>query len=354
MSKRIGIWKLKKKGKMCKIEKMYWRGVYKIETLKKIVVFVRSFTKFNLLLIVAIAIICGAISLIYNPMYSVTLNGEFIGYTKDKRELQNKISEYAKSGDGKTIAFVEIETLPEYKQCLLKKGIEGDDEKIFGTVIDSGITYYKYYAILENNEEKNYVETYAEAEAVVAGLQEKNSMNKENVSYLLKYEPELKEFETSEAVIAALYKERPKVKKSNQSVNTLKEVDYSATPLGIALIEPIQGMITSRFGARSRGLHTGLDVATSSGTPIKAAASGVVSYAGYKGSYGYLVVIDHGGGIQTYYAHCSKLYVNAGDSVSQGQVISAVGSTGNSTGPHLHIEIRVNGVAKNPQNYLYN
>ena len=298
-------------------------------------------TKFNTLLIISAAIICGIVFLVYSPMYSVTLSGKFIGYTEDKRTLQNRITDYIKSGDGNTIAFVEIENLPEYKFCLLKKGIEANDDEIFSTVADTGVPYYKYYAIVENSEEKKYVKTYNEAEAVITGLQEKNSMNKDSVSYLLKYETELKEFATADSVITDLYKEKPVVK-ANKKINTMKNVDYSSTPLGIALAEPVQGTLTSRFGPRSRGLHTGLDVATSLGTPVKAAASGVVEYAGYKGSYGYLVVINHGGGVETYYAHCSKLYVNAGESVSQGQVISAVGSTGNSTGPHLHIEVRVN------------
>mgnify|MGYP000106149234 FL=1 len=66
-----------------------------------------------------------------------------------------------------------------------------------------------------------------------------------------------------------------------------------------------------------------------------------------------MIVISHGNGIETYYGHCSKLYVEVGDKVSQGETIAAVGSTGNSTGPHLHLEIRVNGVAYNPQNYVY-
>ena len=321
----------------------------KIEGLKKLVIIIRSSTKLIILLTIAIIIILGVIFFVYNPMYSVTLSGKFIGYTKDKREFQKKITNYIKSGDGKEIAFVDIETLPEYKLCLLKKGIEPNEEEIFNIVVDTGIAYYKYYAILENNVEKKYVKTYEEAESVVSGLQEKDSMNKDNISYLLKYETELKEFAVAEDIVNELYKQKPVVK-TNQKINTMKTVDYSKTPISIALIEPIQGTITSRFGSRSRGIHTGLDVATSLGTPVKAAASGVVTYAGYKGSYGYLVVIDHGDGVQTYYAHCSKLYVNAGDSVSQGQVISAVGNTGNSTGPHLHIEVRVNGVAKNPQN----
>lgn len=320
---------------------------------KKIIIFLRTWTKLITLLLVAIAIICFIIFFVYNPMYSVTLNGEFIGYTEDKKNMQDKIDEYQKSGDNKTIAFVDIETLPEYKLCLLKKGIESNDDKIFETVIDTGIPYYKYYAILNGTEEKCFVQTYEEAEKVIADLKEKNSMNKEDISYLLKYETELKTFTGVDEAVANLYVKTPVIKK-NTSINTKKTVDYRNTPLGIALAKPINGTITSRFGSRSRGLHTGLDIATSSGTPIKAAATGVVTYAGYKGSYGYMVVVSHGNGIETYYAHCSRLYVSAGDSVSQGTVIAAVGSTGNSTGPHLHLEVRVNGVAKNPQNYLYN
>ncbi len=320
---------------------------------KKIIVFLRTWTKLITLLLVAIAIICFIVFFVYNPMYSVTLNGKFIGYTEDKRDMQDKIDEYQKSGDNKTIAFVDIDTLPEYKLCLLQKGIESNDDEIFETVINTGVPYYKYYAILNGSEEKYYVQTYEEAERVVTELKDKNSMNKDDISYLLKYETETKEFTGTEEAVANLYVEKPVVK-ANRAVNTKKTVDYNNTPLELALIKPIEGIITSRFGNRSRGLHTGLDIATSGGTPIKVAATGVVTYAGYKGSYGNLVVVSHGNGIETYYAHCRSIYVNAGDSVSQGTVIAGVGTTGNSTGNHLHLEIRVNGVAKNPQNYLYN
>lgn len=320
---------------------------------KKIIVFLRTWTKLITLLLVAIAIICFIVFFVYNPMYSVTLNGEFIGYTEDKRDMQDKIDEYQKSGDSKTIAFVDIDTLPEYKLCLLQKGIESNDDEIFETVINTGVPYYKYYAILNGTEEKYYVQTYEEAEKVVSDLKDKNSMNKDEISYLLKYETETKEFTGVEDAVASLYIEKPVVK-ANRAVNTKKTVDYNNTPLGLALIKPIEGIITSRFGNRSRGLHTGLDIAASGGTPIKCVATGVVTYAGYKGSYGNLVVVSHGNGIETYYAHCRAIYVNAGDSVGQGTVLGGVGTTGNSTGNHLHLEIRVNGVAKNPQNYLYN
>ena len=77
-------------------------------------------------------------------------------------------------------------------------------------------------------------------------------------------------------------------------------------------------------------------------------------YGGYSGGYGYVVKMSHGNGIETYYAHCSELYVSAGEKVEAGDIIAAVGSTGNSTGNHLHFEVRIDGVEVNPQNYLYN
>ena len=316
------------------------------------VIHLRMWTKFIFVLLFSLAIIGFIIFVIYKPMYSVSFNGEEIGYTEDKSDLQHRINEYLKNGDSKTVAFVEVENMPEYKMCLLQKGLVANDDEIFDTVISSGVPYYKYYAILENNEEKYYVANYEECEKVINELKTKNSQNKDSVTYILKYETELKDFSDSSTIIAALYKEAPKVSK-NQKIATMKNVDYSSTSLGINLINPVYGTITSRFGRRSRGIHTGLDIANSSGTPIKAAASGTVIYSGYKGSYGKMIVIDHGNGIQTYYAHCVRLYVSSGTYVNQGDVIAGVGSTGNSTGPHLHFEVRVNGVARNPQNYVY-
>ena len=125
---------------------------------------------------------------------------------------------------------------------------------------------------------------------------------------------------------------------------------------GMALSIPVTGSISSRFGARGSSrssIHTGLDIASSSGNGIRAVAAGTVVYAGYRGSYGNLIIIDHGNGVQSYYAHCSALYVSQGQAVDTNTTIGAVGSTGNSTGPHLHLELRVNGSPVNPQSYLY-
>ncbi len=119
---------------------------------------------------------------------------------------------------------------------------------------------------------------------------------------------------------------------------------------------PVSGSITSYFGSRyifgSYSYHSGIDIACSYGTSIKAADGGTVTFAGYKGSYGYLVIITHDNGNQTYYAHNSSLLVSTGDKVYRGETIAKAGSTGTSTGNHCHFEIRVNGKAVNPLSYL--
>jgi murein DD-endopeptidase MepM/ murein hydrolase activator NlpD len=99
-------------------------------------------------------------------------------------------------------------------------------------------------------------------------------------------------------------------------------------------------------------MHEGIDIGVPTGTPVVAAAAGQVIHAGWLGGYGNLVVIDHGGNLATAYGHQSSIAVSCGQSVSQGQVIGYVGSTGRSTGPHLHFEVRINGGAVDPYGYL--
>jgi len=119
---------------------------------------------------------------------------------------------------------------------------------------------------------------------------------------------------------------------------------------------PVSGRISSYFGGRTLygryDYHSGLDITSPYGTRVKAADGGTVTFAGWKGSYGKLVIITHDSGIQTYYAHNSDFLVSVGDKVYQGQAIAKVGMTGNTTGPHCHFEVRVRGSAVNPLNYL--
>ncbi len=115
---------------------------------------------------------------------------------------------------------------------------------------------------------------------------------------------------------------------------------------------PLFGTITSRFGPRNGGFHTGIDIANVSGTPVFATGDGVVVFKGYVGGYGNLVEIDHGNGFSTVYAHLSRFAVELGDRVEKGDIIGYVGRSGRTTGPHLHYEVRIRGVPVNPEPYL--
>ncbi len=124
------------------------------------------------------------------------------------------------------------------------------------------------------------------------------------------------------------------------------------------MVWPTGGPITSDYGWRIhpvlgyRRMHTGIDIGAGYGRAIKATDSGNVIHSGWCGGYGYTVIIDHGKGISTLYAHCSKIYVRRGQAVFKGSTVAAVGSTGMSTGPHLHFEVRVNGVPVSPWGYI--
>ena len=122
------------------------------------------------------------------------------------------------------------------------------------------------------------------------------------------------------------------------------------------LIWPVSGRITSPFGWRilwgRPNFHTGIDIGASYGTPVGAAASGKVVLAGWDGGYGRCVVINHGGGLATRYAHLSRIDVNLGEQVNRGEVIGNIGESGNADGPHLHFEVIINGSVQNPMNYL--
>ncbi len=249
--------------------------------------------------------------------------------------------------------------MPEYKITLVDKSEKTNEEAILARLEENSETTYKLYAVTIDGKEKTVLASLDEAEKIVDEMTEK-------------YEDDIDLDIGITDIITTDKEDEDTVKVAKNTVNKAiksaveekekeeakqREIE-SHTVQGVYLeVTPVSGIITSRFGnresIRSSG-HTGLDIAAPYGTSIKAAASGTVTFAGYSGGYGYVVKMSHGNGIETYYGHCSKLYVSTGDKIEAGDVIAAVGSTGNSTGNHLHFEVRVNGNEVNPQNYLYN
>lgn len=332
-----------------------------INILKKVYVYIRSAVRLISLTVVGIVIIVAAIILIYKPIYKVSINGEKIGYCEDKESLQNKLNNYMENGEEgqKNVAFVQIDDMPEYQMCLQKKGIATNDEEIFNKIKETGVTYFRYYTIADEGKEKLSVATFEEAENTINELKKKESQNSSDLTILEKYEVELPELCTKEVAVEKLYEKKVVVASTSTYKNTpssgfstSRGITNQTVNLGMTFVKPTSGVLTSRYGYRWGRTHTGIDIGASTGTSIKAAAGGTVIFSGWKGTLGKMVVISHGNGIQTYYAHCSSLLVSSGQTVSAGQLIAKVGSTGRSTGPHLHFEIRLNGSAINPQTYI--
>lgn len=222
-------------------------------------------------------------------------------------------------------------------------------ETTFKELIPAEIQYVEF-SDLYKDETKVYREGNDGLKEITVDV---TKVNGKEVSRTVTNEEILKEAKIK--VIAYGTKEKPKVTQSTNSSNSSSGASSSVSSSS-RFMHPLNGggTISSTYGSRWGSFHYGLDFAASAGTPIYAAASGKVIYSGYNnGGYGKLIIIDHGNGYQTYYAHCSSLYVNVGDYVSQGQNIAGVGTTGNSTGNHLHFEVRIDGTPVNPYGYVF-
>jgi murein DD-endopeptidase MepM/ murein hydrolase activator NlpD len=166
--------------------------------------------------------------------------------------------------------------------------------------------------------------------------------------------------ETPVALMGRLDKLSAEATRQEQSLQELQAYfqDQKSLLASTPSIWPARGWVTSDFGQRldpytaERVMHQGLDIAAPHGKEVYAPAEGTVVFAGLEGGYGNVIVIDHGYGIKTRYGHLSRLMVKAGDKIKRGSLIAAVGNTGRSTGPHLHYEVRVNGIPQNPRKFL--
>lgn len=290
----------------------------------------------------------------YKPVYKVSISGEEIGYAKSKN-VEEIIKENILQNTSKNVDTIDIEKEPTYELKLVNRTTKTDEKEIAEKLEENIKITYKYYDVALNNETIQSLNTIEEAEQIINQIKDANQ-EELCLSIIEKYTQDEKEINTTEIDVARA-EIQGKVETKKAEIAEQARIDAMPDVNGIKLAtKPVTGIITSRYGENSRirsSAHTGLDIATSTGTPIKVVSDGTVTFAGNGRSYGNLVKVSHGNGVETWYAHASKIYVKQGQQVKAEDVIAAVGSTGNSTGPHLHFEIRINGNVVNPQNYLY-
>ncbi len=328
---------------------------------KKLKYYTKEFLKFFNITIIAFGFIIAIILIKYKPMYKVSISGEELGYVEDKEALDETVKEEIREGTTKNIDEITFNQEPEYELKLVNRTENTEENKLVNELKEEVTVTYKYYEIAVNNTVIEKVDTSEEAEQLVNQVKEANSEETIDLSIVEKYTQNEEEVSTSELEVAKTNVEQTvetKVEEIKQQKEEEERLNSLPSINGIKLaVTPTEGRITSRYGVSSRirkSTHTGLDIAAVTGTDIKVVADGTVISANYNGSYGNLVKVDHGNGVETWYAHTSKMLVKAGDAVKAGDVIAKVGSTGNSTGPHLHLEIRINGEHVDPQDYLYN
>ena len=283
-----------------------------------------------------------------------------MGYIENKKAFEKIIKEDIINNSTKNVEAIDLKENPEYELKLVNRTEGTNEEQIAKQIEEDVVVTYKYYEISSNNNVIESVNSIEDAEELVNAMKQEKQSNELDLSIIERYTKNVEDVTTNpieiakknlETEINSQLEEIQKQKEEQERINSLPDVE------GIKLATvPVSGTITSRYGVSSRirsSNHTGLDIAATTGTPIKVVADGIVTCASNNGAYGNLVKIKHSNDVETWYAHTSKMYVIVGQKVIAGEVIATVGSTGNSTGPHLHFEIRVNGNHVNPQKYLY-
>lgn len=251
-----------------------------------------------------------------------------------------------KAGSTETIdALLNAESISELDARVEMLGVAA--EKSTGALIQ-----YGRLRVTIEAQNRELFDKKAELEAIEdeksKSLSKMREMHDELAGKLSELERKLGELHSHEGDLEAAALKLTQSYEANQAAASAAALGESAT----GFIWPLNGAITSYYGPRWGSMHTGLDIDGTTGQPIVASKDGVVSMASVYSGYGNAVIVDHGGGIQTLYAHLSAYAVSAGQTVSQGQVVGNVGCTGSCTGDHLHFEVRVNGSPVDPLNYL--
>lgn len=298
---------------------------------------------------------------IITPPWYVTVEGERVALVDSKEDARKVVKETADHYKNRETVKIEIEEHTSTQAMELKNGDKKPEiltvEEAAEKIMSRQDLTVKTTEIITAKEPVKFKEVTEKTDKLYEGQvkikQEGKKGLKEVTKKITKENGEIVKEDVIEEKV--LQKSEPEITltgtKENPSV-------YEASRGGVhrgtgQLSEPLDSLrITSEFGPRWGRTHLGVDFGMALGSSIYAADGGTVIFTGWSGSYGNLVKIDHGNGIITYYAHCSRILASQGQTVKKGETIAKVGSTGNSTGPHLHFEVRVNGQNVNPLDYL--
>lgn len=308
------------------------------------------------IIIVATIIILIAINIKFKPAYAVVYNEKIVGYVYNKDNFQQKINNEILKSNDESVAFVSLDNVSYNFQYVAKNII--NEDTVIENLKSNAKKIYKVYEVYDTTDESTsiYVNSEKEANNLIDTLKSDYSKVTDNLAITVLY---LEEPVSEESIANAKASINSKLTEEQETKVAEEEEIESHTVNGIylACLPVSTGHVSSRFGSRESirdHVHKGLDIAASYGTDIKAVADGTVIFSGVSSGYGNFIKIDHGNNVVTCYGHCSKLLVSVGQEIKAGDVIAKVGSTGNSTGNHLHFEIRINDVQVNPEKYLYN
>lgn len=297
--------------------------------------------------------------------YEQTQSPVLIGVSLQENIITSTIDEYLceLETQGYYIASSELKLKTMNKHTVVKKS-EVNEESIKEKIIENlDVQIFVTKLTIKNDDKIYYFKTEAECNSFI------NELNKYiKQDYQIESDIEKSNIITSKDILeqkkadiisqkaaadtkakaeAKAKAAQQKYKTTSRSGSTIRQSNYKG---GVPLASYVY--ISSYYGVRNGRQHTGVDFAAAAGTHIYAWKSGIVTFAGWSGSYGNFIIIDHGDGTVSRYAHCSGYAVSKGQSVTKGQTIGYVGTTGNSTGNHLHFEIKVNNNFVNPLNYL--
>jgi murein DD-endopeptidase MepM/ murein hydrolase activator NlpD len=295
----------------------------------------------------------------YRPTLKVTINDKFIGYFKSEEEFEEVyVTLVAEKEQVDPNVKVYLDAEPVFTEAYIRGNLISS-QNVYTNLRAEVRTEYTIYNVVVKGEKKMTFNNQDQANKYLAEL--KKELPKVQSEITVEKVADLGEM-TSLEVANNIFKDivsrnKPVVRTQPVIKTTSTYATVSAATANVAAAQggvwpTVERRINAHFGWYQFGRHTGIDIGGAVGTPIYAYKSGLVVFAGWYGNYGYLLKVDHGNGVKTYYAHCKELLVSAGDTVEMGQVIAKIGLTGFTTGSHLHFEIRINDTAVNPYGYI--